>query len=82
MFAVLIQGCGADTAQLATSKRRLEHIASANSALGSSCANDRVQFIDKDDDIIGLAQFFEYRFDTLLELATEHRPGNHATHIE
>src|SRR5260370_30560165 len=66
MFAVLIQSCGADTAQLATSKRRLEHIGSSNSALRGSCANHRVQFIDTDDGIIRLAPFFAYCFATLL----------------
>src|SRR5438105_14142337 len=78
VFAVFIQRCGTDAAQFPTRQSWFEHVSRADSAFSSSCSDDRMQFVDKDDHIFSLAQFFKYGFNTLLELTTEHRPGNHA----
>src|SRR5258708_6035884 len=82
MFAIFVQSGCTDAVQLATSQCRFEHIGSADSTLCSSCANNRVQFVDKENHIIGLPQFLKNGLDTLLKLSTEHRSGNHATDIQ
>src|SRR2546425_149423 len=82
MFAIFVQSGCPDAVQLATSQCRFEHVGSADSTLCSSCADNRVQFVDKENHIIGLLQFLKNGLDTLLKLSTEHRSGNHATDVQ
>ncbi len=77
MFAVFIKGCRTNTTQFAAGQGWLQHISRTDSTLSCTSTNHCVQFVDKDDDIIGLAQFFQYGFDALFKLSTEHSTGNH-----
>ena len=57
--------------QLATCQCRLQHIAGIHRAFGLARANHGVQFIDKDDGLACiLFEFFQHRFQALLEFAT------------
>src|SRR5205085_634609 len=82
MLAVLVQRGRADTAQFATCQGRLQHIGRANRALSPARANDGMQLVYENDDILGLAQLFEYGFDALLKLSAEHRAGYHAADVQ
>src|SRR5207237_9361311 len=47
VLLIFVQGGCADTAQLAASKRRLQHVRSVNRAFGSASANDSVQLVNE-----------------------------------
>ena len=81
MFPVFIQGRGANTMYFTPSQSRFQHIAGTNRTFSCTGAYHGMQFVDKDDNIFGLAQFFKNCFDALLKLATEHGTGNHAANI-
>ena len=82
MFSIFVQRRGANAVQFTASQRRLDHIASTNRTFSSARTNYRVHFIDKDDDIVVLAQFFKNTLDALLKLTTEHGAGNHTANIQ
>src|SRR2546423_11899648 len=82
MFPVFIQGRGTNTVYFTTRQGWLQHITGTNRTFSCTGTNHGVQFVDKDDNITGLAQFLEYGFDALLKLATEHGTGNHASNIQ
>src|SRR5258708_13238899 len=82
VLAVPVQRGSTYTAQFATRQRRLEHIGSANRTFSGSRANNRVQFIDKENHIIGLPQFLEDGLDTLLKLSTQHSPRTRPAYIQ
>ena len=50
VLAVFVQGGGADRTQLAARQRWLKHIGGIDCALGGARSNQRVQFVDKEDD--------------------------------
>jgi hypothetical protein len=68
--------------QLATRKRGLEHVASIDRALGCTGANQRMQFVDEQDDVLVLRDLVHDRLETLLELAAILGPGNHGCHVK
>ena len=51
VFAVFIQGGGADAMQFATRQHRLEHVAGVHGPLGLAGPDDGVQLIDEQDDL-------------------------------
>ena len=53
VFAVFVQCGRADSSQLSASKGRLQHVGSVNRTLRCSSANQRVQFIDEQDNLAG-----------------------------
>src|SRR5579863_7193789 len=82
MLAILIKGGGSYAVQFATRQSRFQHIAGTDRTFGSTRSYHGMQFVNEDDDIGRLAQLFQNGFDALLELATEHGTGNHATDIQ
>ena len=76
VLTILIQRGGPDAAQLATGQSRLEHVARRHRAFGGAGPDDRVQLVDKEDDLaFGRSDFSQNRFEALLELAAELGPG-------
>ena len=72
VLAELVQGGGADAAQLAASQGRLEQVGRVHRPLGLACADDQVQLVDEQDDPpLGLGDLLENGLETVLELAAE-----------
>ena len=73
----------ADDANLAARERRLEHIGRVGTGSQSrSCADDRVRFVDEEDQIVALFDFVDYALNALFEHAAQHRAGDDARHLK
>ncbi len=82
-LAVLVEGGGADHAQLATGQHGLEHVARVHRPLGRSGTDDGVQFVDEGDDLAaGVGDLLQDRLQPLLELAPVLGPRHHGTQVE
>ena len=78
ILAIFIKCCGTNHPQLAASKHRLNHVARINRALCSASTNQRVNFINKRNDLaICVSDFFEHCFQPLFKLATIFRTSQH-----
>src|SRR5271168_3405833 len=82
VLAVLRQRCGAEALHLTTSQSALHEVGSIKRTLCRSCTNDRVQFIDKEDDITRSVHFIENFLHALFELTTIRRPRHHGAEVE
>src|SRR5690554_8231666 len=53
----------------------LEHVAGVQRAAGSTCSNERMEFINKEDDVLVFLQFVHHGLHALLERSEERRVG-------
>src|SRR5262249_28809056 len=83
VFAVFIERGGADAMQFTAGQHRLEQIARVHRAFRFAGADDRVQFVDKENDrTLRFLHFLEYGFQAFLEFAAILRAGDESAHIE
>ncbi len=83
VFAVLVERSRADGSQLAPRKRRLQHVGSVHRAFGRSRTDERVQLVNEQYDLpFGLGDFFQHRFEPVLELAAVLRARYQRREIE
>src|SRR5208283_2820469 len=83
MLAILIQRGRANTMQFTARQHRLEQIRRVHRAFRRARANDRVQLVDKQNDLaLAGLHLFQDRLQALLELAAELRAGYQRTHVE
>ena len=83
VLAVLVEGGGADHAQLAPGQHRLDHVAGVHGPLGRAGADDGVELVDEGDDLaLGVGDLLEDGLQPLLELAPVLGPGHHAAEVE
>ena len=83
IFLILIQCRCTDSAQITTSQRRLQYIRCVHGSATLSGSYQRVDLIDKQDDLTRCGyDFVYYAFQTLLKLALVFRTRNERTHIE
>ena len=90
VLAVLIKGRGADALDLSARQRRFEHVGGVDRALGSAGPDERVQFVDEEDHVLGSPDLVHDGLDAFLELAAilgsrdHHRQveDHHATVVE
>ena len=68
VLPVLVQRGRPDALQFAAGKRRLEDVGGVHRALGRAGADDGVQFVDEEDDVLGTLDLVHHRLDALLEL--------------
>ena len=81
--AVLVEGRGADEAQLAAGEQRLDHVAGVHRPLGRAGAHDRVQLVDEGDHVaLGVGDLLQDRLEPLFELAPVLGPGQHRPEVE
>ena len=84
VLAVLIQGCCADHAELATGQHGLEHIARVHCPFGATTGtDDRVQFVNEGDDFtIGTFDFIQDSLEAFFEFSAVLRTRNHPGQIK
>jgi hypothetical protein len=82
VLAVFVEGGGADAMQLATRQGRLEHVGGVHGAFGLSGADQRVQLVDKKNDVSCSSKLFEHGLQPLLELAAIFGSGEKQPDIE
>ena len=83
VFAVFVEGGGADGAQLSAGQRRLQHVGGVNRALGGARADQGVQLVDEENDLaLRVFDFFQHRFQAVFKFAAILRAGQHGAQIE
>ena len=83
VLAVLVERGRADAVQLAAGQHRFEQVAGVHRAFGLAGPDDRVQFVDEQNDLaLGLSDLFQDGFQALFKLATVFGPGDQRTHVQ
>jgi len=83
VFAKLVERRRADALQFATRERRLDDVAGVDRAFGRTRADQRVQFVDKQDDLAGrAADLVHDALHPFLEFAAVLRAGDEAREIQ
>ena len=83
VLAELVEGGGADHAQLAAGEQRLDHVAGVHGPLGGTGPDDGVQLVDEGDDLaVGVGDLREHGLEAVLELAAVLGAGDHAGQVE
>ena len=83
VLAVLVQGGGAHTVQLAAGERRFEHVRGVHGPLGRAGADQGVDLVDEQDDLTGpLLHLLEHRLEPVLKLAAVLGTGHERTEIQ
>ena len=84
VLAELVEGRGADEAQLAAGEHRLEHVARVHRGLaGRPGPDDGVQLVDEGHDLaVGRLDLLEDGLEPLLELAAVLGAGDHGAEVE
>ena len=83
VLAVLVEGGGADHAQLAPGQHGLEHVGGVHGPLGRARPHDGVHLVDEGDDLaLGVGDLLEDGLQPLLELAPVLGAGHHRAQVE
>ena len=83
IFAIFVERSRADAVQLAARQRRLQKIAGVHRAFGFAGADQRVHFVDEQDDLAGgLTDLIEHALQPLFEVAAILRAGDDRAHVE
>ena len=83
VLAVLAQGRRADAAQFTAREHRLQEVARVHRALGCTRADDRMHFVDEEQDLtVRLRDLVQDRLQAFLELAAELCTRDERTHVE
>ena len=83
VFAVFVQRGCADGTQLAAGQRRFKHVAGVNCAFGSTCAYERMQFVNEENDLaLRVFNFLEHGFQAVFKLAAILGARQHGAQIE
>ena len=82
VFAILVQRRRADALHLAARQRRLDDVACVHRAFCRASADNRVQFVNEQDDVFCAADFVHHGLDALLELPAIFCSGNHEREVE
>ena len=82
VLAVLVERGGADALQLAAGQRRLEDVGGVDRAFGGAGADERVQLVDEEDRVVGVAQLLDDLLEALLELAAVLGAGDERADVE
>ncbi len=69
MLAELIERRGADALDLAARQGGLQHAGRVDGALGSAGADQRMELVDEENDVLGLDDLLHHDLEALLELA-------------
>ena len=81
VLAVLVERRRTDALQLAARERGLEHVARVDRAFRCASADQRVQLVDEENDVLVLRDLIHDGFETLLELPAVLRTRDHGRHV-
>ena len=82
VLAVLVERGRADALELAAGERRLEDVRGVDRALGRAGPDERVQLVDEQDGVVGVAELLDDLLEALLELAAVLRAGDERADVE
>ena len=82
VFAIFVQRGRADTLHLAARKRRLDDVRSVHRAFRRTGADDGVQFVNEQNNVLRAADFIHHRLDALFKLAAIFRARDHERQVE
>ena len=83
VLPVLVEGGGADAAELPAREGRLQHVRGVHRALGAAGADERVELVDEADDLAArLGDLAEHGLQAILELAAVLGPGDEGAQVE
>ena len=82
VLAVLVERRRADALNLAAGEGGLQHVARVDRAFRAAGANQRVQLVDEQDDVLGAAHLVHHGLDPLLKLPAVLRAGDHHRQVE
>ena len=82
VLAVLVERGRADALELAARERRLEDVRGVDRALGRARADERVELVDEQDRVVGVAQLLDDLLEPLLELAAVLGAGDERADVE
>ena len=82
VFFVLGKSGRADNAHFATRQRRLKHVGGIGGrAQRSTCADDRVCFVNEEDQVVAFLDFVDDALDPFFKHAAQHGAGDDAAHL-
>ena len=77
VFAVFVEGCGADEAELAARQHGLEHVGSRDRSFATTSTHQSVKLINEGDDLtLSVVDLFQHRFKPFFELSSVFCPRN------
>ena len=82
VLAVVVEGGGADDANLATRQGWLQDVGGVDGAFGGARAHQRVHLIDEEDAVARGLDLFQHLLQALLELAAVLGAGDQSAHVE
>ena len=82
VLAVLVERGGPDGLDLAARQRRLEHVGGVDRALGGAGADEGVELVEEEHDVLRLADLLHDRLEPLLELAAILGAGHEGAEVE
>ena len=83
VFAILVEGGGADHAKFAASEHRLEHVAGVHRTFGRAGADHGVHLVDEGDHLaVRLGDLLEHGLQAFLELTAVLRAGQHRRQVQ
>ena len=83
VLAIFVQRGGADGAQLSAGERRLQHVRGVDRAFSGTSSDERVQFIDKQNDLaLRVFDLLEDSLQSVFKFAAIFRAGEHGAQIE
>ena len=82
VFAIFVERGGADALHLAAAQGGLDDVGGVHRAFGRTGADDGVQFVNEQNDVLGAADFVHDGLDALLELAAVFGAGDHQGEVE
>ena len=82
VLPVLLEGGGADRLQLAAREHRLEDAGGVDCALCGSCADQRVNLVDEQDDVAARTDLLQHLLEAFLEVAAVPRACDKCAEVE
>ena len=82
IFAVVVQGGGADALDFAAGQGGFEDVGGVHGAFGGAGADQGVDFVDEQDAVAGVFDFLDDFFEAFLELAAVFGAGHQGAHIQ
>ncbi len=83
MLAVFVQRCGTNTVQFTARKGRFQKVRRIHRAITFACADQRVHFVDEQDDLTSRrSDLVQNCLQPLFEFTTVFRTGNQRTHVQ